>query len=153
MIHIAATQYSINTQSMEIYLAGCKANPHCKNCHNPELWDFDYGKEYTSEIRETIIDKIKSFDNIIDGIWILGGEPLDQDIKELEHLIDDFRGLKKKLWLYTRFELDELPEDIKKRVDFIKTGRYVPEEKSDHVEYGVVLASANQHIYKRGKDF
>jgi hypothetical protein len=38
--------------------------------------------------------------------------------------------------------------------DYIKCGRYEEELKTaNHIEYGVVLASANQHIYKKGVDY
>jgi organic radical activating enzyme len=153
MIRIASTQYSINTQSFELYFSGCKANPHCEDCHNPELWSFNVGKEYTPELRNRLLRKINGFNTLIDNISLLGGDPMDQDLDELISLIDDFESCKKKVWLFTRFELDEIPDKIKSKVDFIKTGRYLPRDKSNHVEYGVVLASANQHVYKRGKDF
>lgn len=153
MINIAATQYSINYQSFELYLSGCKANPHCKNCHNPELWKFDVGEEYNIDSKEQILNKICSFKELIDNIWILGGEPLDQDIEELSNLIDDMKSTKKKIWLFTRYELKEVPDIIKKQVDYIKTGRYLPDKEEEHVEYGVRLTTSNQHIYKRGKDY
>lgn len=38
--------------------------------------------------------------------------------------------------------------------DYIKCGRYEEELKTaNHIEYGVVLASTNQHIYKKGVDY
>jgi anaerobic ribonucleoside-triphosphate reductase activating protein len=148
MIHIAATQYSINYQAFEIYLSGCKANPHCKDCHNPELWKFDIGAEYNIDIKEQIIQKINSFSELISNIWILGGEPLDQDIDELIKLINDLRSTRKKIWLFTRYEIKEIPKQVKTLVDYVKCGRYIPEQSSTHVEFNVMLSSDNQHIYK-----
>lgn len=38
--------------------------------------------------------------------------------------------------------------------DYIKCGTYNEQEKTaNHIEYGVVLASSNQHIYKKGVDY
>ena len=38
--------------------------------------------------------------------------------------------------------------------DYIKYGRYKEELKTaNHIEYGVALASSNQHILKRGVDY
>lgn len=33
---------------VSLYVQGCPF--HCKGCHNPETWDFDGGKEFTSDI-------------------------------------------------------------------------------------------------------
>lgn len=153
MINIAATQYSINYQAFEIYLAGCKANPHCKNCHNPELWNFDSGTEYNIGLRESLLQKVSSFKELIENIWILGGEPLDQDIEELSKFIDDMTSTKKKIWLFTRYELNEVHDIIKNQVDYIKTGRYLPDSEEGKIEYGVKLVTFNQHMYKKGKDY
>lgn len=150
---VAATQYSINYQAFEIYLSGCNGKPHCKNCHNPELWDFEYGDEYDIDMKERILKKISDFSELVENIWILGGEPLDNDIDCVIKLLTDINLTRKKVWLFTRNELKDIPQSIKQLVDYIKTGRYLPDEKSGHVEYGVTLASKNQHIYKRGKDF
>jgi len=38
--------------------------------------------------------------------------------------------------------------------DYVKVGQYKEELSTiNHIEYGVTLASSNQHIYKRGIDF
>lgn len=38
--------------------------------------------------------------------------------------------------------------------DYIKVGRYDARLKSaNHLEYGVCLATLNQHIYKKGVDY
>ena len=36
-----------------LYTQGCHF--HCKNCFNPETWNFNAGKEYTEETKETIL--------------------------------------------------------------------------------------------------
>lgn len=30
-----------------LFVSGC--THHCKNCFNPETWDFNYGKPFTEE--------------------------------------------------------------------------------------------------------
>ena len=147
-MNIAATQYTLGNKSYEIYVAGCKAKPHCENCHNPELWNFTFGDKLDEEMYKRIESKLNSFNDLIDNIWIVGGEPLDQDLNELKKLLIFLKTFNKKMWLFTRFELDEIPEDIIKYFDYIKTGRYLPSEKVSHEEYGVVLATTNQHIHK-----
>jgi anaerobic ribonucleoside-triphosphate reductase activating protein len=150
---IASTQYSLNTQSFEIYLSGCKGDDgvHCNGCHNPELWDFNIGEEYNTSYFSRLKTKIKEFDLLIKNIYILGGEPLDNTPNELSELLFELKTLDKDIWLFTHYEIDEIPEYVKNYCKYIKTGRYIPELKSDNnIQYGIKLASSNQKIYKLG---
>lgn len=146
-MNIVSTQYSLNTKSLEIYLAGCSGNPRCEGCHNPLLWDFNIGTPW-QDWMDGIINKAVET-SLAENIWILGGEPLDQDLNELRAMLEQLKCINKPLWLFTRFELNKIPADIKEFFDYIKTGRY---ECSLHdgatCEYGVQLASSNQHVHK-----
>ena len=84
-MRVLATQYTLATKSFEIYLAGCKGNNgvHCRGCHNPLSWDFNQGEYIDSIYIQNIVNKINSFNHLIENIWILGGEPLDNDINKL----------------------------------------------------------------------
>lgn len=151
-MNIAATQYTLNTKSFEIYVSGCKA--YCKGCHNPELRDFNIGNPLTQTTIDNIINKIKEFDMLIDNIWILGGEPLDQNIDDLEWLLQELHKTKKSIWLFTRFELKEIPSNIKQFCHYIKCGPYIESlQTKNNIQYGIQLATSNQNIYKRGQDY
>ena len=39
-----------------LFVSGC--TNHCKNCFQPETWNFDYGKPYTKETEDEIIDAL-----------------------------------------------------------------------------------------------
>ena len=57
---------------VSIFFQGCAF--HCKNCFNPETWDFDGGKEFTDETIEHILDLCDN--EYIVGLSMLGGEPM-----------------------------------------------------------------------------
>ena len=38
---------------VSLFVSGCRN--HCKNCFQPETWDFKYGQPYTDETEEYII--------------------------------------------------------------------------------------------------
>lgn len=156
-MNILATQFTLSLKSLDIYVAGCKGDPikgHCKNCHNEESWCFNQGSPYDNEFKEKIIKKIKSFDNIIKNIMIFGGEPLDQDEKDLCILLDFLNSFNKDIWIFTRFPIDEVPRIIKDKISYLKCGAYIEELKTeDNIQYGIKLATSNQHIYKKGVDF
>ena len=156
-MNILATQYTVSLKSLDIYVAGCKGDKtkgHCINCHNPESWDFSQGSSYDESLRTMLTNKISSFDNLINNIMIFGGEPLDQPIEELTNLLIFLKRFDKPVWIFTRFMLEEIPQEIKDNVDFLKCGPYVEELKvQSNLQYGINLATSNQKIYKRGIDY
>lgn len=133
--------------SLEIYLSGCNREQKCPDCHNPKLWDFNYGEEINYEnLKKLIDDNVKNFDNFV----ILGGEPLDQNVFELVRLL---RFLKFEythpIWLYTSYEYEEMGKYICRHVDYIKTGMYIKElHTENNIILGVKLASSNQTIWE-----
>lgn len=146
---IASTQYSLKYESFEIYLSGCDG--YCGDkCHNKELWDFNLGTDYKLML-PSVIDKIKEFDLLIKWIWILGGEPLLQDISDLIDLLRQLRKTEKPIVLFTRFELEDIPIDVIDLCDYIKTGPYLPKFRTDdYHSYGIPLATSNQRVHYIG---
>jgi len=138
-------------------MAGCNASPHCKGCHSEESWDFNAGEEITRLYFSKMWHKIKEFDNLIDKIWILGGDPLDNDIEEIYEMVNTLSLLNKEIWLFTRYSLEEVKVKLKKYIkvfDYIKCGAYEQDlTVDDNIQYGVKLATSNQKIYKRGVDY
>ena len=153
-MNILATQYTLANKSLDIYVAGCNGSPHCVGCHNKESWDFNQGKIWNEEYRIKIGNKIKDFDILIDNIMLFGGEPLDQNLDELINLCFVLTWSEKKLWLFTRYKIEDVPKTIKQLCDYIKCGRYIPElTTEDNIQYGIKLATSNQFIYKKGLDY
>ena len=140
-MNISGLQYNLNRRTLEIYVSGCRGQ--CDGCHNPDLWDFEYGREYNFYIPK-IQKKIKS--GMVDEVWLLGGDPIDQDKTDLINLLDNINYLP--LFLWTRYDINEIDKDIKKYFKYIKTGRYdknLPEYYNK--EFDITLASNNQKIY------
>lgn len=149
---ILATQYSLATKSLDIYIAGC-SGPHCPGCHNPESWSFDQGESWAEAMRK-IWSKFESFRDMIDSIMVFGGEPLDQDRDELATFLSYLANLDARLWLFTGKRPLDVPDFVKEYCDFIKCGRYDKDQTTIYnVQHGVALASANQQIFKKGEDY
>lgn len=153
-MNILATQYSLTSKSLDIYVAGCNGNPHCVGCHNPESWSFNQGELYTEEYFNNIQTKVQDFDILIDNIMIFGGEPNDQNHDELLHFLIDIKSLNKKVWLFTRYGITDVPKFELSLCDYIKSGSYMPELiTDDNIQYGIKLATSNQFINKKGLDY
>lgn len=124
---------------VSIYVSGCHF--HCKGCHNPEAWDFKYGKEYTEETEKYILDLLDK--EYIAGLSILGGEPLEPANQEvLAGLVAKVKEKfpNKDIWCYTgyNFEKDVLNSMYRKfdftskflkNVDVIVDGQFEEENK------------------------
>ena len=58
-----------------LFVSGCRH--HCKGCFNPETWNFNYGQPFTQQEIDAIIKA--SEPSFIDGLTLLGGEPLEPE--------------------------------------------------------------------------
>lgn len=154
-MNILSTQYTLSNKALEIYVAGCNGQPHCTNCHNPMSWDFNLGEEYhIGYFNNNIRNKINQFDDLIDNIMIFGGEPLDQPYDYLTDMLYDLKSLNKSIWLFTRYDIEDVDIVIKNYCDYIKCGRYIESLRTDdNIQYGIKLATSNQKIYKKGIDY
>lgn len=90
---------------VSIYVSGCHF--HCKECHNPEAWDFNYGKKFTNETIEYIMDLLKK--PYVNGLSLLGGEPLEPSNQE--GLLPLVKRVKeelpeKNIWCWTGYRFD-----------------------------------------------
>lgn len=89
-----------------LFVQGCPFNPHCKNCFNPETWDFNGGKEWTEETKNKFLKLIDR--PYIKRVSLLGGEPLaEQNLDDVLSLIKEIRISfpEKTIWLYTGYKL------------------------------------------------
>ncbi len=90
-----------------LFVSGCKH--HCKNCFNPETWNFCFGQPFTEDVEDSIIKMLKP--DYIEGLTLLGGEPMEPENQErllpLVKKVREVYGNKKNIWCYTGFVLDK----------------------------------------------
>ena len=128
-----------------LFTQGCPY--HCKNCFNPETWDFNKGMVWTKEIENKIIELLKP--EYITRLTILGGEPLiERNIEPLTALLKRVKGIypNKQVWLYTGgdFEvLEGLYEEIFQYIDILIDGRYIDDLRDYKLKW---RGSSNQRI-------
>ena len=103
---------------VSLFVSGC--THHCKNCFNPETWNFEYGKPFTKETENYIIECLSP--SYIDGLSLLGGEPFEPDNQKV--LLPFLRRVKndlpnKTIWCYTGYLFDkELLSESRARCEF-----------------------------------
>ena len=90
---------------VSLYVSGCRN--HCKNCFNPETWDFNFGKPFTKEVEDEIIKAMEP--DYIEGFTLLGGDPFEP---ENQVVILPFLGRLKKIypdksfWCFTGYDYE-----------------------------------------------
>ena len=119
---------------------------HCKNCFNPETWDFKQGKEFTDETVDKVLE-LASKDFIV-GLSILGGEPMHpKNIEGTTKLPKAFkeRYPNKTIWCWSGFLFDrDLKEkEVMKYIDVLVDGQYQDELHDFRLKW---CGSSNQRV-------
>lgn len=140
--------------SLSVYFSGCHF--HCPGCHNPEAQDFNYGRDYDTDIRQEIAQKLKK-NGVMRTLCILGGEPLNEEnIGDVLNLIGwcklDYPDLKIYVWTgYTLEELEERDDDdvraVLRNITFLIDGRYEQDKRDTTLP---LRGSSNQRILYMG---
>lgn len=102
-----------------LFVSGC--THHCKNCFQPQTWDFNYGRPFTQDTENEIIKSLQ--DPNVSGLTLLGGEPLEPE--NVSALVPFIERLKqecpdKTVWCFTGDVLEELYHSPRCTDDTIK---------------------------------
>ena len=128
---------------VSLFVSGCRN--HCKGCFNPETWDFDYGRPFTRETEDEIIEALRP--SWIQGLSILGGEPTEEEnaailipfLKRVRAVLPD-----KDIWLYSGYTYEALRDkEILLLADVLVDGPFLLEQKDAGLAF---RGSRNQRI-------
>ena len=136
---------------VSLFVSGC--THYCKNCFNKEAWDFNYGKPFTDETIDKIIEYCSA--SYVKGLTILGGEPMEpSNQKGILPLVKRFKETypDKSLWVFSGYDFekdintrmrDEIPETAKllSYIDVIVDGKFIEELKTLNLRF---KGSSNQ---------
>lgn len=136
---------------MGAVISACNCNYNCPNCFNQKLKELPT----ISKSVEDIIAEIKS--NIFNKGIILAGLEWSIQMDECIALAKEAKINGLQTIVYTGANIDSsiVKQYIHSDVfDYIKYGSYRKDLKAvNHIEHGVILASYNQHILKKGDDY
>ncbi len=141
---------------VSLFVSGCRH--HCKGCFNEDTWDFAYGKPYTEETEQEILEALNS--SYIQGLTLLGGEPFEpENQRELVGLLRRVRKEipQKDIWCYTGFVFEqdlvpggraftEVTEEILSMIDVLVDGPFILDEKDITLKF---RGSRNQRLLDR----
>lgn len=136
-----------------LFVSGC--TNHCKNCFQPQTWDFEYGHPFTAETAEYILTLLEQPQ--ISGLSVLGGEPFEPaNQRELLPFLRMVRARcpNKTIWSWTGFTWEQLhtegshcrceaTDELLSLLDVLVDGRFVEERKDLTLRF---RGSANQRL-------
>lgn len=133
------------TISTNVWFSGCHGL--CSGCHNKELHIQKEG--LSSDLVKNELYKRK---NISEWCLLIGGEPLFNDINIYysSKVIEYSKKIGYKIFLYTGYDYKYVKEvlnnNIMKKIDYIKTGKYIESLKKEKFDNEYFYASINQKI-------
>ena len=138
-----------------IFVSGC--THHCKGCFNEVTWNFQYGREFTEDTIEEILQALEP--DYITGLTLLGGEPLEY--VNQKGLLPLVRAVKeqypqKDIWCYSGYLFDEqIVKDFCNRweetrellgyLDVLVDGKFIEEQKNISLQF---KGSENQRVIR-----
>lgn len=130
---------------VSLFVSGCRN--HCKGCFNPETWDFGYGRPFTKETGDVIIEALRPL--WIQGLSILGGDPFEPENEE--ELIPFVKRVKaelpdKDIWIYSGYTFEELEgRELLRYADVLVDGPFIEDMKDAGLAF---RGSRNQRIIR-----
>lgn len=128
-----------------LFVSGC--THHCPGCFNEIAWDFHYGKEFTQNTIDDILQSLEP--DYIAGLTLLGGEPFEYANQQgLLPLLKQVRSRfpQKNIWCFTGYLFDrdileqmcpkwQTTREILSYLDVIVDGKFVESLKNLNLKF------------------
>lgn len=142
-----------------LFVSGC--TNRCEGCFQPQTWAFDYGKPFTAETEEALLEALSPA--YITGLTLLGGEPFEPCNQRallpfVRRVKDRYPG--KTIWAFSGFYLEsellrdgshprcEATDELLSLIDVLVEGRFVLAQKDISLKF---RGSRNQRIVDMNK--
>lgn len=136
-----------------LFVSGC--TNHCRNCFQPQTWDFGYGQPFTKATEDELMALLRPA--YIRGLTLLGGEPMEPSNQMA--LVPFLRRVRRELpdkdvWCYTGFNYEELTDENHPKhtdvtqemismLDVLVDGKFIDELKDPTLWF---RGSSNQRV-------
>ena len=137
-----------------LFVSGCRL--HCPGCFNGVAQDFGYGRPFTREVADSIVESLRP--DYVAGLSLLGGDPMEPENQRVlvglvERVVEELP--QKTIWCYTGYVydrdlvpggsrwLDGVTDRLLDCVDVLVDGPFVETEKDITLRF---RGSANQRL-------
>lgn len=116
-----------------LWCTGCDRK--CKNCFNPETWDFNAGKPFDENAKQFLFKQLGK--PYIKGLTLSGGHPLEKPNRNAIYcLLKEIKEIfpLKDVWMYTGYKWEDIQnvqeiQNILAYVDVLVDGPYIDEQR------------------------
>ena len=135
---------------VSLFVSGC--THHCRECFNPETWDFSYGAPFTGDEVEAILRHLAPAH--IKGLSVLGGEPFEPEnqaavLELVRRVREEYPN--KSIWCYSGYLFESLRDgkvgdhsrELLEQLDVLVDGPFVVERKDLSLRF---RGSSNQRL-------
>lgn len=138
---------------VSLFVSGC--THRCPGCFNEEAWDFNYGKPFTQDTVDSILNMLEP--DHIKGLTLLGGEPFEplnqpEIVKLLRQMKKEYPN--KTVWAFSGYLFDkdilsgrlgpwEITREFLQYVDVLVDGPFVMAKKDLSLRF---RGSSNQRL-------
>ena len=138
---------------VSLFVSGCRHR--CPGCFNEIAWDFQYGKEFTQNTIDDILDMLQP--SHIKGLTLLGGEPFEPENQPA--IVELLRQIKSKypqksIWAFSGYLFDkdilsgqlgpwEITKEYLSYLDVLVDGPFVMSKKDLSLRF---RGSSNQRL-------
>lgn len=137
---------------VSLFVSGC--THRCKGCFNEVAWDFEYGKPFTEETIDSILEMLRP--NHIKGLTLLGGEPFEPQnqgaiVTLLRRVKEEYPN--KSIWSFSGYLFEkitsgtlgdwEVTKEFLSYLDVLVDGPFVEEKKNLNLRF---RGSENQRL-------
>lgn len=130
---------------ISLFVSGCSL--HCHGCFNSQAWDFYYGKPFTKEAQDKIIELLTP--DYVRGLSLLGGNPTEpSNEKDLVPFVKRVKMERpdKDIWMWSGHTWEQLVErndELFPLCDVVIEGPFIQEKKDLTLAF---RGSSNQRI-------
>lgn len=138
---------------VSLFVSGC--THRCPGCFNQEAWDFDFGKPFTQDTVDMILDMLSP--DRIRGLTLLGGEPFEpRNQAPVLELLRQVKGRypNKSIWAFSGYLFDrdilsgklgdpEVTREYLSYLDVLVDGPFVQSRKDLSLRF---RGSSNQRL-------
>ena len=138
---------------VSLFVSGCRNR--CKDCFQPETWDFSFGKPFTADTEQEIYAELDK--PYVAGLSLLGGDPFEPEnqpdvVKLLRQLKEKYP--QKSIWAFSGYLFDrdilsghlgdwEITKEYLSYLDVLVDGPFVEAKKNLGLRF---RGSENQRI-------
>ncbi|MGG1652253.1 anaerobic ribonucleoside-triphosphate reductase activating protein [Paenibacillus sp. NRS-1775] len=133
---------------VSLFISGCIHR--CDGCFQPETWNFKFGKLFTDDTIDEIIEALSP--DYISSFCLLGGDPIessgDSMLEKLLVRIKKEYGDEKQIWVWSGYTYQQIISDdsklnILKYCDVLIDGKFIKELKNLNLAH---RGSSNQEV-------